>query len=356
MNKTIILIMLVSSFSCPAWAQSGVSPYYRVPDSLSGSIVMIPAGTTFEGRISNTIGSSVSRQGERFTISISSPVLANGSDVLIPVGAEVMGEVVQAVPAHEVPVQKVPHHKKQKPPGQLRVQITALKMPDGMTYPMVASLVGEEAVSLNSNGGYGGSMPKNPTLGSGIGYVGTQSGFHSVAPGPRMRNNYGGNGSSSPVVTKSELLSDPILGRDHDMDNAGPAAIRSLVKKNRELYIYAGSPLTVRLDAPFKMGMSASAGAASSFNVKPLQSEESSIPTQAPPATDPIPFGSPPSRPSQPVVQPYQPGTGSYSVPPSGPPSSGVNPPPPFYQPPAVRSNPSTPPNVPSRSSQDSNF
>ena len=352
MKKNLIftLVAFVISIQLSALAQPGVSPYYQVPEPLSGRIVVIPAGTTFEGRIGSTIGSTTSKQGERFTITISSPVLANGSDVLIPSGAEVMGEVVQAVSAKQVP-----HKKKEKPPGKLRVQITALKMPDGMTYPMVASLVGEEAVVLNRNGGgYGGSAPKNPTLGSGIGYVGTQSGFGLVAPRAHMRNGYGG-GNASPVVTKEELLNDPIMGRERDMDSDNNAAIRSLVKKNRELYIYTGSPLTIRLEAPFKMGMSSSAGEASALGVKPLQPEESSIPTQAPPSYPTtfgnVPMTNIPKRTHSPAA-PSPPDTDLLT----SPPQSGSTLPnmiPPLYQPPALHSNSANP----SRSSnQDSNF
>ncbi len=96
----------------PLMAQPGVSPYYKAPASYAGKTFVVPAGTTFEGRIQSTIGSSVSKQGTPFIITIPSPVLANGSDVLIPAGSEVLGEVVQAVPANAVPVEKVPHQKK----------------------------------------------------------------------------------------------------------------------------------------------------------------------------------------------------------------------------------------------------
>lgn len=97
------LALVVLLFIQPTLAQPGVSPYYKAPDSLAGRTIVIPAGTTFEGRIESTIGSSVSKQGERFIITLSSPLLANGSDVLIPAGAEVLGEVVQAIPAKDVP-------------------------------------------------------------------------------------------------------------------------------------------------------------------------------------------------------------------------------------------------------------
>jgi hypothetical protein len=102
-------------------------------------------------------------------------------------------------------------------------------------------------------------------------------------------------------------MSDPIMGRENDADGHDKAAIRSLVKKNRDLYIYAGSPLTIRLEAPFKMGMASSAGEASALGVKPLQSEESLIPTQAPAPTTPIQFGSGPLIPPAQPIPPQRP-------------------------------------------------
>ncbi len=265
--STILAAAMLIILSPPlAFGQPGVSPYYKTPDSLAGKTVIIPAGTTFEGRIDRTIGSSVSKQGTSFTISLSSPVLANGTDVLIPAGAQVLGEVVQAIPASQVP-----HKKKEKPPGELRIQITALRMPDGMTFPMVANLIGEEEVA-GPYGGYGGRYGQSKShLGSGIGYVGTQQGFQTVQPG-RTNRGYRGNNSSG-VVTKEELLNDPIMGREKDMDSSEKMAIRSLVKKNRDLYIYVGSPLTVRLEAPFKMGVSASSGQESALDATPFSSQ-----------------------------------------------------------------------------------
>ena len=306
-----------------AFCQPGVSPYYKTPDSLAGKTVIIPAGTTFEGRIDITIGSSISRQGTSFIISLSSPVLANGTDVLIPAGAEVLGEVVQAVAASNVP-----HKKKEKPPGQLRVQITALRMPDGMTFPMVANLVGEEDVP-NMYGGAGGYGRSKVHLGSSVGYVGTQQGFQAAQPG-RNGNGYRSN-NASPVVTKNELLSDPIMGRDSDMDGEAKMAIRSLVKKKRDLYIYAGSPLTVRLEAPFRMGIGSSSAQESALDSKPFGAESSPsnysnpsaakhpegryAPTPAAPSsTYPPPSGYPPS---------------SNYTPSAGYPPSGFAPPPP---------------------------
>ncbi len=254
--KSLILSTLVA---VPAsFAQPGVSPYYKAPDTLSGRTVVIPAGTTFEGRIGSTIGSSVSKQGESFRITLSSPLLTNGSDVLIPAGAEVMGEVVQAIPAKDVP-----HAKKEKPTGKLRVQITALRLPDGMTYPMVGSLIGERT-AVNPYGMYNPyNSGSNTVRGSGVAYVGTPTGFESVVPG---KARYDRNGTPS-VVTKNELLNDPVLGRDRSISDE-KTEFRSLIKKNRNLFIYNGSPLTVRLEAPFKIGVGSSAGEASALELQ----------------------------------------------------------------------------------------
>jgi hypothetical protein len=240
-----LIVALLLENSDNALAQTGANAYFNPPTALSGKTVIIPVGTTFEGRIDTTIGSSVSKQGERFVIEITSPALANGSEVLIPAGSQILGEIVQAVPSN-----KVRHDKKEKPFGQLRIQISGLKFPDGATFPMVASLVGEDAG--------GGS---NPNLGGGMAYAGSSNNYEAVSPARmnRVRNRTG----VPHVVTKQELMKDPIYGKagsDH-----GQYGIRSLVKRKRNLFIYQGSPLTVRLDAPFKIGIGISRNAGASL-------------------------------------------------------------------------------------------
>jgi hypothetical protein len=241
-NTSIALsfIFVLSNLKA-AYGQTGANAYFTPPTSLSGKTVVIPAGTTLEGRLESTIGSSVSKMGERFSIELTSPALANGTDVLIPAGARIIGEVVDAVPSG-----KVTHDKHEKPFGKLRVQITNLRMPDGTTFPMIASIVGEQ-------GGKGG---RNPDLGGGVAFAGSTNNFNTVAPGRYSANPYGRRrGPTGPhLVGKSEMLSDPILGNDGG-SQIGYYGMRSLVKKKRNLFFYKGTPLTVRLDAPMKMGI-----------------------------------------------------------------------------------------------------
>ena len=231
-------------------AQRNENPetYYRAPSSMHGKTVLIPVGTTFEGRIDSTIGSSVSQTGERFTITMASPVLANGVDVIIPAGSQIQGEVVEAIPAKSFPHQKgMP-----KPTGKLRVQLTGLKTPDGLSYPMVASLTGETIIM-------GRKVMANPGLGGGVGYMGTAAGFEAVAPG--MADRYRGRGGRGPtVVSPQQLMRDPLYGAMAGINpmmrtGMGQPTIRALVKRECDLYIDAGSPLSVKLDAPFKIGM-----------------------------------------------------------------------------------------------------
>ena len=63
----ISVMMLVLFASIFAFSKPDTD---RVPATVnpSGRTVVIPAGTTFEGRIESTIGSSVSKQGQSFTI------------------------------------------------------------------------------------------------------------------------------------------------------------------------------------------------------------------------------------------------------------------------------------------------
>jgi len=247
-------LLLVAS---PVPAQQPQPNYYSGSNasSLPGKTVFLPAGTTFEGRLDKTIGSSASHQGQTFEIEVSSPVLANGTEVIIPGGSKVDGEVVEAIPSGRLP------HKKgyMKPTGKLRTQLTLLHTPDGLTYPLVASLAPEETLQ-------GSTKTKIKNIGSGVAYVGSQASFDAVAPG--ASNRFRGNNQRGPqVVTKQDLQRDPLYGKDTSQDQSDRGAeIRSLMKKGHEIYIYSGSPVTIKLDGPLKIGVANAPGADATFN------------------------------------------------------------------------------------------
>lgn len=278
-RSTCLLFSLLCALSlAPALAQSSAPPdrprreydpdeFYRAPSTVHGKTILVPIGSTWEGRIDRTISSKHSHPGTAFNIVMASPVVLNGTDVVVPAGSSIVGEVVEAVPAGEVP----PAHYKQSKlaiRGKLRVAISGLKTPDGVVHPLVASLVGE--VDPRKRG------PEVP-FGTNIGYVGGSTNFEAVDPS----RGKGRNGTSAydrrpGVVTRRDLFKDPILGAGEDgfRRDDREYTIRSLVLSKRDYYIYSGSPLTIKLQAPFKIGVSnPGMGAAVGSTIEPADEE-----------------------------------------------------------------------------------
>jgi hypothetical protein len=249
---------LLLSVGGAALAQSSMPPerpnrkgdpneFYHAPSTVHGKTILIPIGTTWEGRIDQTISSARSHPGTAFNIVMSSPVLLNGTEVVVPAGSQILGEVVEAVPASRVP--HPPYIDKRSVKGKLRISISGLRTPDGVTHPLVASVAGEVD---RSNGNY---SDYKPPLGTSIGYVGTSSSFEAVNISRSKLSRGDSQDHRPPVIGKRDLLKDPILGAGDDGYRLDRLTIRSLVLNHRDYYIYEGSPITVRLQAPFKMSV-----------------------------------------------------------------------------------------------------
>jgi hypothetical protein len=209
--------------------------------NFEGKTILLPVGMTLEGRIDTTISSNHSKQGQRFKIIMASPVLANGSEVVIPAGSYVMGEVVEAISAGSQK-RRVGYSK---PQGHLHTQLNELKTPDGAVYPIAAELAPEVFF-------HGGKTYKNATnLGGGMGWVGDINSFNAAAPlVPRQGRNK--------VGTRREMEQDmnrnSIYGRDiQGTTNTGTGYVRSVQVHNRDIYIAGGSPVSIKLNAPFKI-------------------------------------------------------------------------------------------------------
>ena len=256
-QKTILtLAVLALSFSIllPADAQQRVkrsdpNTYYRAPQSMAGKMIVLPIGTTFEGRLNKTLTSAKSHAGESFSIVLAAPVLANGIDVIIPAGSEVVGEIVESISSKSQP--KIKHAP--PPRGKLRIQITQLRTPDGTSFPLVANLIGEDPGDKKRGGGR-----MQTQLGSSVGYVGTSEAFEAIAPGA---NRYGKTYTSQrgpDYVKKREFLAHEIYGNGADDYKTGAEdrRIRSLVLRKMDLWMDAGSPLTVKLQAPLRLSLS----------------------------------------------------------------------------------------------------
>jgi hypothetical protein len=272
-------------------AQRKTNPegYYKAPSSIHGKTVLVPIGSTFEGRIDHTISSRSSHPGEQFYIVMASPVLANGVDIIIPTGSQVLGEVVEAIPHDHVQAPK----GAPKPKGKLRVQITGLKTPDGQTYPLVGSITGEKYQQ-------GKRMVNNTNLGGGYGYMGSAAGFEAVAPG--MKDAYRRSMRGPQLVRRAEMMRDEMYGQGGRLNQMmGTPVIRSLVERDRELYIDAGAPLAVRVDAPFKIGFNPSGANGASMNMldddQDFTGERRFSRTKTPVAPPPAPVSNNPEDP-----------------------------------------------------------
>jgi hypothetical protein len=239
----------------PALAQSSEPPtrpkrtadpdgYYHSPSSMHGKTVVLPIGTTFEARIDQTISSEHSRNGQRFNLIVDSPVLVNGTDVVIPEGSRVIGEVVEALPAADNP--RHLNEPKWHVRGRLRIKVSSLVTPDGSTYPLVAQPLGEIPKH---------SSDRRTPLGMSVGYMGTAASFEAgnLNRQQNLQNIKRGRG---PVpMHKADFLKDDVMGTGGENFRGDDAVIRSLVLKKRDYYIYAGSPMTLKVMTPFKIGV-----------------------------------------------------------------------------------------------------
>lgn len=224
--------------------------YFNAPQTLEGKTVIIPMGTIIEGRMNSEISSKNSTQGEKFTLEITTACLANGTDVVIPAGSKIEGEVVEAIPASKIYRRK---GVQGKPTGKLRTQLNTLRTPDGISYPLTASIAGE----LISAGK--GRLQQNPEITKhDIAYMGSVTSFAAVHPGVNSSN------AANPlkVTDRRAYMKDPILGSEKPdaLSRMGRPVYRSLVRIKQDIYIREGSPLNVRLDSPLKISVSPGQG------------------------------------------------------------------------------------------------
>jgi hypothetical protein len=114
-------------------AQNAPAPGTAVIDEVG-------AGTEIHAALDTPLSSKTSKPGDRFTATVSDPVLANNGAVVIPAGARVEGEVAESED------EKTLAALKDKPKLSLRFRDVVL--PSGQTLPLTATLV-----SVHDNSG-----------------------------------------------------------------------------------------------------------------------------------------------------------------------------------------------------------
>jgi hypothetical protein len=117
-----------------------VNPAQNAPAANTAVIDEVGAGTEIHAALDTPLSSKTSKPGDRFTATVSDPVLANNGAVVIPAGARVEGEVAESED------EKTLAALKDKPKLSLRFRDVVL--PSGQTLPLTATLV-----SVHDNGG-----------------------------------------------------------------------------------------------------------------------------------------------------------------------------------------------------------
>lgn len=182
---------------------------------LRGKVVVAPAGSRFDATITTTISSGINRVGDIVNATVSSPLVV-GSDVVIPAGSAIIGQVTNAVPARRF---------RAGSGGLIEIRFTAIQTPDGQRYPLSAS-VDTNTFKLQAETG-GSRLAKGAgkaVIGAGVGAaLGTAIG--AIAGGMPGRGAWSG----------------AAIG-------GGTGALAALASKGAELIIRSGEQIPVLLD------------------------------------------------------------------------------------------------------------
>jgi hypothetical protein len=179
----------------------------------------IPAGTTLHCRLTQTISTKLSFQGDAFTATVTEPYMVNGQEI-IPVGSTIKGRIAELIRPGRI-----------RGVGEMRLTAEEIEFPDGRTTQMNAVLLttyGAEGVKVDSEEG----LVKGPNsrfkdlkeVGLGMGgggFVGTLlGGFHgaviggAIAGGAALADTLRKRGTDLTLPTGTQLnyqLTRPLL-------------------------------------------------------------------------------------------------------------------------------------------------
>ena len=111
-------------------------PQPPAPEPVKAPVVLtVPAGTTLKASLNQEMRSDKATVGETFTMVVAEPVSVNGT-VVIPAGATILGEVVQAKASGKVSGQ-----------GELRLAFKSVVDAYGQSHPIMADTFYAEAES-----------------------------------------------------------------------------------------------------------------------------------------------------------------------------------------------------------------
>lgn len=140
----------------------------------SGSVLTIPAGTEIKATLDTPLSSKTSQVGDRFTATLTQPLMATDGRTGIPAGARLNGEVTQAESGKVLP--------SVRGKGKLNLRFRELVLNDGTRVPLTATLTavrdtrGTRAGNTNEEGQVesrtsGTEVAKDVGIGAAVGTV-----------------------------------------------------------------------------------------------------------------------------------------------------------------------------------------
>ncbi|OGI06060.1 MAG: hypothetical protein A3I68_02980 [Candidatus Melainabacteria bacterium RIFCSPLOWO2_02_FULL_35_15] len=229
---SILFLSTLLSFNIYVFAQGGYQDPQELNDSydqalqgsrgvgtpnrpLRGRVVVAPAGSRFDATLISTLSSGINRVGDIVTASVSSPLVV-GSDVVIPPGSQIIGQVVNSIPAARFMAGSG---------GVLEIRFTSIQTPDGQRYPLSASV---DTTQFKLQAETGGSR-----LAKGVGKAAVGAGL-GAALGTAIGAIAGG-------MPGKGAWSGAAIG-------GGLGTLGALASKGKELIIQSGTQVPVLLD------------------------------------------------------------------------------------------------------------
>lgn len=238
-TKIFISLLCLSFLNTPSYSQEGYQQPVPIEESydqflkenrrpaigtasrpLRGRVVVAPAGSSFEVSLSTTLSSGINHVGDPVTATVSAPLVI-GDAVAIPAGSQVLGQVVNAIPARRF---------KAGAGGILEIRFTALQTPDGQRYPLSASV---DTTQFKLQAETGGSR-----LAKGVGKTAVGAGL-GAALGTAIGAIAGG-------MPGRGAWSGAAIG-------GGAGALSALVSKGSELILQSGARMPVILDQSLQL-------------------------------------------------------------------------------------------------------
>ncbi len=184
---------------------------------LRGRVVIAPAGSRFQASIVSTLSSEINQIGDVVSASVSSPLVV-GSDVVIPAGSQIIGQVINVIPAARFMAGAG---------GQLEIRFTSIQTSDGQRYPLSASV---DTTQFKLDAETGGSR-----LAQGVGKAAVGAGV-----GAALGTALGAISGGKKGVGKGAWSGAAIGG--------GLGTLGAVVGKGSELVIRSGTQVPILLD------------------------------------------------------------------------------------------------------------